>query len=55
MPYLRNDQVRRAHAVLRKAVRKKAGSVEAAFDAIDADGSGLLRRAEVRAASSDSS
>ena len=42
------DELRRAHKTLKKALNSRFSSYAEAFDTIDADGSGLLRRAELR-------
>jgi hypothetical protein len=42
------DELRRAHKTLKKALSSRFSSYGQAFDTIDADGSGLLRRAELR-------
>ena len=42
------DELRRGHKVLKKALGARFESAQKAFDHIDTDGSGLLRRAELR-------
>jgi len=42
------DELRRAHKVIKKAVQARYPDVKQAFSTIDKDGSGLLRRAELR-------
>lgn len=42
------DALRRAHKTLKNAIKAKYGSAKEAFKVIDADGSGTLRRAELR-------
>jgi Ca2+-binding EF-hand superfamily protein len=42
------DSLRRAHKTLKKAIEAKFGTAKEAFKQIDADGSGTLRRSELR-------
>lgn len=42
------DQLRHVHKALKKVINARFSSYSEAFDTIDADGSGLLRRAELR-------
>lgn len=42
------DQLRRAHKTLQKAIGQRYASYKEAFRSIDADGSGTLRRSELR-------
>jgi Ca2+-binding EF-hand superfamily protein len=42
------DALRRAHADLKKCIKKKFSSLEDAFNSLDYDNSGVLRRAEIR-------
>ena len=42
------EALRRAHATYKKAIMGRYGSLKEAFQVIDADGSGFLRRAELR-------
>jgi len=42
------DELRQAHKTLKRAISRRFTSIREAFDSIDADGSGLLRRAELR-------
>lgn len=42
------DEMRRAHKTLKKAIAARYGSPQDAFKSIDADGSGTLRRNELR-------
>jgi Ca2+-binding EF-hand superfamily protein len=42
------DELRRAHRNLKKAISLRFASAQAAFDSIDSDASGMLRRGELR-------
>jgi len=42
------DSMRRGHTTIKRAIKSKYRSVEDAFNAIDKDGSGTLRRSELR-------
>ena len=42
------DELRRAHKTLKKSINLRFPSAKAAFDSIDSDASGLLRRGELR-------
>ena len=42
------EKLRKAHRTLRNIIMMRYGSIKACFKEIDADGSGLIRRAELR-------
>jgi hypothetical protein len=42
------EKMRKAHRTLRNIILTRYGSIKACFKEIDADGSGLIRRAELR-------